>query len=246
MNPVVSDEMLHAFVDGELDVAETEALMARMRDDAELSQRVCALRSLQGMVRLAYLEPPAAAGRANRVARAVPRRQRVRRCAVGCAALFAGLGAGWVLRGLDAPTLAAPAALLSGGYQAVSLAREADPARVILHLDSAVPDSMEAVLDEAERLLDGAERQGRAMQLEVVANSRGIDLLRVGVSPHAARMARMKQRHVNLQWVACGQSIARFVAEGQQVELLPATRTAPTAIGEIVTRLQEGWTYVRV
>jgi len=27
---------------------------------------------------------------------------------------------------------------------------------------------------------------------------------------------------------------------------LPITRAAPTAIGEIVTRLQQGWTYVRV
>jgi RNA polymerase sigma-70 factor, ECF subfamily len=59
MNPaVVSDEIVHAFVDGELDVDESEKLMARMRDEAELAQRVCALRSLQNMVRLAYAEPP--------------------------------------------------------------------------------------------------------------------------------------------------------------------------------------------
>jgi len=102
------------------------------------------------------------------------------------------------------------------------------------------------VLDQAENLLDQAEREGRTMQLEVIANSRGIQLMRAGHSPYAARMARMKQRHVNLHWVACGQSIARLASEGQPVELLPATRTAPTAIGEIVTRLQQGWTYVRV
>jgi hypothetical protein len=59
-------------------------------------------------------------------------------------------------------------------------------------------------------------------------------------------MARMKQRYANLNWIACGQSIARFVSDGEKVVLLPATQTAPTAIGEIVTRLQQGWTYVRV
>ena len=64
MNPVVSDETLHAFVDGELDVAESETLIARMRDDKELAQRVCALRSLQSMVRLAYAEPPRCHGQA--------------------------------------------------------------------------------------------------------------------------------------------------------------------------------------
>ena len=97
-----------------------------------------------------------------------------------------------------------------------------------------------------ERLLDEVEQQGQAMQLEVIANSRGINLLRAGVSPHAARMVRMKQRYANLYWVACGQSIARFVNDGEKVALLPITRTAPTAIGEIVTWLQQGWIYVRV
>jgi intracellular sulfur oxidation DsrE/DsrF family protein len=242
MNPVVSDETLHAFVDGELDVSESEKLIANMREDKELAQRVCAVRSLQSMVRLAYAEPPAAAGGPH----AAHRRQLMQRCALGCLLLVAGLSGGWALRGMEPRAVATMPAAISGGYQAVSLAREADPNHVILHLDSAAPEKMRAVLDQAELLLDEAERQGRAMQLEIIANSRGVDLLRAGVSPHAARMAHMKQRYANLQWVACGQSLARFTSEGQKVELLPATRTAPTAIGEIVSRLQQGWTYVRV
>ena len=242
MNPVVSDENLHAFVDGELDVFESEKLIANMREDKELAQRVCAVRSLQSMVRLAYAEPPAAAG----IPRVAHRRQLMQRCALGCLLLVAGLSGGWALRGTEPRAVATMPAAIPGNYQAVSLAREADPNRIILHLDSAAPKKMRAVLDQAELLLDEAERQGRAMQLEIIANSRGIDLLRAGVSPHAARMARMQQRYANLQWVACGQSLARFTSEGQKVELLPATRTAPTAIGEIVTRLQQGWTYVRV
>jgi hypothetical protein len=242
MNPV-TNETLHAFVDGELDVAESELLIARMREDAELTQRVCALRSLKSMVRLAYAEPPVAAGRAPCAA---PRRQLMQRCAFGCLLLFAGLSGGWALRGLGSQAVATVPVAFSGGFQTVSLAREADPNRVMLHLDSAAPEKMRAVLDKAEHLLDEAERQGRAMQLEVIANSRGIQLLRAGHSPHAERMARMKQRHANLHWVACGQSIARLRTDGEKVTLLPAIQTAPTAISEIVTRLQQGWTYVRV
>jgi len=243
MTPVVSDETLHAFVDGELDVAESETLIARIRDDKELAQRVCALRTLQSMVRLAYAEPPVAAGRELRPA---PRRQFVQRCAYGCLVLVAGLSGGWALRGLEPQAVASVPVAAQSGFQTVSLTQAADPNRVMLHLDSAAPDKMLAVLDQAERLLDEAERQGRAMQLEIIANSRGIDLLRAGVSPHAARMARMTQRHANLSWVACSQSIARFTNDGEKVVLLPATQTAPTAIGEIITRLQQGWTYVRV
>jgi len=243
MNTEVSDEILHAFIDGELDVAESEKLMARMQDDKALAQRVCALRSLRSMVRLAYAEPPVVEGRRP----VVPRRQLMQRCAFGCLVLLAGLSGGWALRGFEMQAVAAlPAAAPHNGYQTVSLAREADPNRVMLHIDSAAPAKMQAVLDRADQLLDEADRQGRAMQLEVIANSHGLELLRAGHSPYAERIARMRQRHANLQWVACGQTVARFTSEGQKVELLPATRTAPTAIGEIISRLQQGWTYVRV
>ena len=247
MKPFVSDETLNAFVDGEFDVAESESLIARMRDDPDLAQRVGTLRSLQSMVRLAYAEPPVSRGWG--VAPAVPRRQFMQRCAFGCLILLAGLSGGWGLRSLESQAVAvtpATPALDKSGYQTVSLAREADPNRVLLHLDSAAPDKMLAALDQADRLLDEAEQQGRVMQIEIVANSHGIKLMRAGISPHAARMARMQQRHTNLQWVACSQTIARLKGEGQNMELLPAARIAPTAIGEIVTRLQQGWTYVRV
>jgi len=243
MNSCVSDETLHAFVDGELDVTESEALIAHMREDPDLAQRVCNLRSLQSMVRLAYVDPPVADGRKSP---STTRRKLLQRCAFGGLILMLGLGGGWALHGAESQPLAFLPATGTSGYQMISLEHEADPNRVMLHLDSAAPDKMLAVLDQAERLLNEAEKQGRVMQLEVVANSRGLDLLRAGVSPYAERMAQLKRRHANLQWVACGQSVARFQGEGQQVVLLPATRTAPTAIIEIVTRLQQGWTYVRV
>lgn len=243
MMTVVSDETLQAFVDGQLDVADSEALMARLQADPALAQRVCSLRSLQSMVRLAYAEPPQAVRRPRDTAR----RPFVQRCAIGCLILLVGLIAGWGLRGGMEPGLPAGTALAAlDGYQTVSLVQQPDPGRIMLHLDSDDPARMAAVLGRAEALLDEAERQGRPIQLEIVANSHGINLMRAGVSPHADRIARMTQRHANLHFIACSQTIARITAQGQKVELLPVARAAPTAVGEIVTRLQQGWTYVKV
>lgn len=243
MNTDVSDETLHAFIDGQLDVADSEVLIARLRADQVLSQRVCGLRSLQSMVRLAYAEPPQVADALH----SSHSRPLIRRCAVGCLVLLAGLIAGWGLRGgVESEAIArAPLAALDG-YQPVSLAYRPDPSRIVLHLDSDDHSRMAAVLDRAEALLDEADRQGRMIELEVVANSHGINLMRAGVSPYAGRIARMTQRHANLHLVACSQTIARYTSEGQKVELLPVARAAPTAIGAIVSRLQQGWTYVKV
>jgi intracellular sulfur oxidation DsrE/DsrF family protein len=241
MNRSISDETLHAFVDGELDVAESERLVAQLREDEALAQRVCNLRRLKDMVRLAYAEPPDTSAAGN--GRGASGLRRVaQRWAYACSILAVGLGLGWSLRGLDAVSPPGSPA----GPEAVTLAVKADPGKVLLHLDNASPARMLEVLDRAEKYLNEAEAGGRAMQLEVIANSRGLDLLRVGYSPYSERIARMRQRHANLQFVACSQSVARFIADGEEVVLLPAARTAPTAIGEIVTRLQQGWTYVRV
>lgn len=249
MKDFVSDESLNAFIDGEFDVAESEALMARMRDDADLAQRVGTLRSLQSMVRVAYAEPPRVRNWRDAT---TPQKQFVQRCAFGCLILIAGLSGGWLLHSLESqragasPTFSTSPALSRNSFATVSLQREADPDKVMLHIDSAEPAKMRTVLDQAEIFLDQAEKQGRVIQLEVIANSHGLNLLRENISPYADRIARMKERHANLQFVACGQSVARFKGEGQRVELLPAAQTAPTAISEIITRLQQGWTYVRV
>jgi intracellular sulfur oxidation DsrE/DsrF family protein len=232
MTGEIPDEILHAFVDGELAADESERLIARVRDDASLAARVCELRNLRSMVRTAYAEPPLPARRVDRSSRTWRAG-----LAAAVAVLAIGVAAGWMLRGLD------------GAPDALHLARIVAPAgqgKVLLHLDSAEPERMQTALDAAERLLDEAERQGRATQVEIVANSQGIGLLRAGVSPHAARIAQLHARHVNLQFVACGQTIARLAGEGDRVVLLPAVRTAPTAVGEIVDRLQQGWTYVRI
>lgn len=241
MSASVSDETLQAFVDGELDARESERLMAQMRAEPTLAQRVCDLRELKSIVRLAYAEPPRVGLRLGQD-RSATRRRLMQRCAYACLFVTLGLGAGWTARGISG----AESEPAWEGREVVSLAVKPDPGRVLLHIDSGLPEKMLEVLDRAERYLDQAEAQGRALQLEVVANSRGLNLLRAGYSPYAERIAQMRQRHANLQFIACSQSVARFAAEGEDVVLLPAAHTAPTAIGQIVDRLQQGWTYVRI
>lgn len=241
MNPSVSDETLQAFVDGELDAPESAKLIAQMRDEPTLAQRVCELRELKSMVRVAYARPPQGSGRVGQAPRA-ERSRLMQRCAYACLFLTLGLGAGWAARGIGGTVQDAG----WDGREVVSLAARPDPGKVLLHIDSGMPEKMLDVLDQAERYLDRAEAEGRAMHLEVVANSRGLNLLRAGYSPYAERIAQMRQRHANLHFIACSQSVARFASEGEEVVLLPAARTAPTAIGQIVGRLQQGWTYVRM
>jgi intracellular sulfur oxidation DsrE/DsrF family protein len=239
MTEPVSREIINAYVDGELDAEEREHLESRMAEDGALRAEVCAQRTLKEQVKFAYSDPPH--GRA-----ATPVRQSGRGWHQALAAgllLAVGLGGGWLAHDRFAP----PASFdrlagLPAGYQPVALSGQVDVRHVVLHLDSGDPARTAATLNLAERLA----RTDRAARVELVANSFGIDLLRQDRSPELAHVEELARRYPNLLLVACGQTLARLLREGQPVHLVPEAKVASSAINEIMARLRQGWVYVKM
>jgi uncharacterized protein len=240
MKETLTPEYLNAFVDGELAADERTRVMALLESDPEFKMRACELRTLKEMVKGAYAEAPAAPARpvSNRFQSSLKQ-------ALAAGLLLAlGLGGGWLARdrmgmepGYDR------LASLPAGYQAFTYAGQADASKVILHLDSGAPERLAAVLNLADKFL--AEK-GPVGRVEIVVNSFGLDLLRSDVTPLAGRIEDMARKHANLSFVACGQTVARLKRDGVKVELLPAAHTASSVISEIVTRMEQGWVYVKV
>lgn len=225
MKHEISDEQLNAFVDDELDVADRERILAAVAIDGELAQRACALRLVKEQVRHAYAEPPAA-----------PSRQRPARPwrAMAVALMLAAAGlAGWIARD-------------QAGAGADAVARKPDSGHVLLHLATWDGERAQVALDDAEGLLRTARESGQPLAVELVVNAGGLDLLRSGVSPYADRIARLRAEHANFAIIACGQTVERLREKGIEVRLLPGTRVASSALDQIVTRMGQGWSYVRI
>lgn len=237
----ISDEMLYALIDGELEQNEAEQLYARIGADETLANRMCVLRSMKDMVRLAYNASFQAPG----ILEEPVKNRRYWESSIAAALLLTlGLGAGWTLHSTQ-----------SGGSHAESLLEnkpvnlagtEADPSKILLHIDSASPQKFSAVLDRAESILNEARQRNGKLQVEVLANSNGLNLLRVGHSPYADRIAQLTRTHDNLRFVVCAQTVARFTREEGKIVLLPEAEIAHSAIGEVVDRLQKGWTYTKI
>ncbi len=226
----LSEETLNAFVDGQLDAAERARVYAALRADPRLAERACELRELKELVQEAHARPP----RPYRPPARGPRWWQM--AAAALALVFVGAGAGWMghrLAAGDGASLAVRAAARTGD-------------RIILHISSGDAGSLRAALDETERLLARAHAEGRPLRIEVVANGKGLDLLRADVSPYAERIRRLTERYDNVVFLACERAIARLRERGVEVRLLPEARTAPSALEQIVTRLQQGWVYIKV
>jgi hypothetical protein len=230
-----SEERLHAMVDGELSSAEAAELLERMAADRALREQVSQIRLAKELVRHAYagVDVPGETPR--------PQAGLRRGLVVAGLALFsAGLSFGWWARDGAAGAGSRP---ISSPAVAQGMALEG---HVVLHLSEAGPGRALAVLERAEGLIEATRGSGKHAAVEIVANGPGLDLLRATTSPHATRIEALRARHPALTLVACGQTLQKLRESGADVRLLPGTQTASSALDQIVTRLQQGWAYVRI
>ena len=231
----ISAEMRNAFVDGQLDTADWECVAARIEEDAELREDVDALRAVKDMVRHAYADPPVG----SRHSPGRPHRGWRWLAAAGVVFATVGwLGHAWWS---SVPELDPASAYMLRG-QAVAFDRD----HVLVHVSDGNRETLGRALDEVEDLLRSARKEGRRLEIEVVANRGGLDLLKVNNSRFAARVMALHAEYGNLRFIACGQTLRRLDADGHPVKLLPGTEVAPSALDQVVKRLQAGWVYVRV
>lgn len=233
-----SQEYLNAFVDGELAAGEREEAMARLEDDPAFKGAVCELRVMKELVRGAYADMPA--GRRALAFRCPPA---WRQAMVAGLFLALGLGGGWFAHGVPEPERVDRLAGLPSGYMPIALSNRVDANKIILHLDSSDPARIDAALKMAGDLLD---QHGAQARVEIVVNNHGLDLLRQDISPYRGRVASLSRHYANLAFLACGQTLARLKQEGTDVELVPEAGVATSAINEILSRMSQGWVYVKV
>jgi intracellular sulfur oxidation DsrE/DsrF family protein len=228
----VSDELLNAFVDDELDAAEKARLLNRMAESPGLRERICQLWQIKEQVRGAYpLQGAPTKGRKNLASPL----GRYSQALAASLVLAVGAALGWIAHDEQ------------GGRAGLHLTeRQVAEGKVILHLASSDPDRLKATLDEAEALSQEHDKSGRPVRVEVLANGGGINLLRASVSPYAERVESLAKQHSNLSFLACNTAIERLRENGADVRLLPHVAIAPSALDQIMMRLQQGWTYVQV
>jgi intracellular sulfur oxidation DsrE/DsrF family protein len=237
-----TDARLNALIDGELAPAEAVALLEQLRAEPALLERWSQLRLTKELVRHACRDAASAPRppRPSSEARVGGGRQ-VRRALVALSLLGGAAAAGWLLR---RPSEREHDRL--AGAPAVPSGAGAPTHRIVLHLSSNAIGQEAATLERAEGLIQAARDAGSDIAVEIVANGSGLDLLRVAASRHAQRIAALQASYPTLSLVACGQTVQRLRETGADVQLIPGTVVASSALDQIVQRLQQGWVYVRV
>jgi intracellular sulfur oxidation DsrE/DsrF family protein len=233
----VSDEQLNALIDNELDADERNRILTAVAKDSKLQLRYNELRRIRDMVVSAYRDVPQP--QSNKV-KTVSLSNRYYVGFASAAMLLVGLVSGWFISKYTIHSSA-----LNFRYVEQLDVHKIDKEKVLLQIDTNVDNRVQAALQSAQELLDNSRSNHTKLKLEIVANAKGLSVLRKG-SPYANKIASLAKNYHNVKFLACG--VAKQNAalkEGKPIELLPEAQDIPAALDQILHRLQEGWTYLR-
>ncbi len=224
-----SEEQINAFVDGELDPEEKSRLYNEAARSPDLDQRLSRQSKVKDLLKHAYENVPK------------PVRWHTARLSRGrffgrsiAAAVFLVVG---LCMGLLADNYFAPgrAAITGSLVEPVATANN-----YLLHLTSGEPEQMQAALRHAEELLQESDQH----RVEIIANEKGLDLLRRADNPLTRDIAALQGKGV--VFYACSRTIQRLEDGGERVELVPYVNANFTALDRVVSRMQEGWKYDKI
>ena len=226
-----SDDILNAFVDGELETEDAIEVLKASEDDDEVRTRLCELRYLKEMVAHAYSDVP----RPHAPVEASRHRLsggplRAATAAAMVAVLAVGIGIGWEVFSLQE-------------------AKEAHgaPSSIVLHVTTNDAQRIEDALTKLDKFVASQRVEGsqQKVAVEIVANGFGLDLIRAAQTPYEDRVKSLaRDEYVTL--LACRLAVQRLRDRGVDVELIPEAEFARSALDRIIDRLREGWVYVKV
>jgi intracellular sulfur oxidation DsrE/DsrF family protein len=218
--PVLSEDELNAFVDGQLSAADRARVLEAIDRDEALQKRVAEIQQTRSLLRHAYERPPLR----QRVTPATPSwgKQML------AAALLVSIGAvtgGVVQR-------------LAGGRLAPAVQTVGTPKGVVIQVSKNDPAEWEMALTNARNVRKAYGDQ--PMEVEIVAYGPGLKMLRSD-SPVAARLEQARQEGVKL--LACGNTMRATHTTREDLNWL--VDVVPAGIVEIMQKQSEGFAYVR-
>lgn len=233
-----SDEQLNAFVDGQLDNNTLARILDAMQDDRELTERINHLQQTKDMIQLAYAELPLA------TLRQPSKNNGPGWLTTGIAASFLfvlSVSAGWYGHTRFTTPGTAPSFASLAQFNSDKDTNE----HILLHISSKDEQKIQSVLDTTEKLLKQRKDRRQPLELEVVANSEGIAMLREG-SPYQQRIHSIVAENTNVAFYACGHAMENArLKEGKEVQLIPEANKVGAALEQILKRLKLGWAYIR-
>ena len=231
-----SEDMVNAYADGELQGSEKTEFEMALNNDPDLQAALDEIMKLKSVLRNSYknIKEPAQLQRPITNYRV---------------ASYVGLfllvfSSGWISGDfVHAPhAVSTPVGMATQAVSNDSAALN----KYILHIGTHDNVKFKRALDEAEALLVKSQNTNSLIELEVIANAGGLNLFRDNATPYSKRVKHLIEAYPNIRFIACSNAIERLREKGIEPNLINAVHQGPTALDQVVMRMNEGWSYIKI
>ena len=239
----ITEDKLNLFIDEQLDSDEMNEIHEALLDNKELREQVCQLKAVRELVGYAYSEVPPSGSEI--------RQQRksgslFAKAIAASVTLVVGVLLGWSTYEYSPNAIQAISAENTFQYIANHVKVEHGKRKIILHIDSSDLQVVNAALNEADQLLATYRKANTPMELDIITNKAGINILRPGMSPYITRIKQLIDNNDEVAIYACNRSIAKALKkEGVEIVLMPGVTKDKSARQLIPERLEKGWVYIK-
>ena len=239
----ITEDKLNLFIDHQLDSDEMNEIREALLEDKELSEQVCQLKAVRELVGYAYSEVPASHFENSHQKRSV---SMLGRAVAASLLLVVGVVLGWSTYQYSPNAIQAISAENTFQYVANHVKVDHGKRKIVLHIDSSDLQVVNAALNEADQLLATYHKANAPMELDIITNKTGINILRPGMSPYITRIKQLIDNNDEVAVYACNRSIAKALKkEGVEIVLMPGVTKDKSARELIPQRLEKGWVYIK-
>ncbi len=227
------ERVLHAYVDDELDPLAKSRLLVKMENDESLRARACELQRTKEWVKCSF-EGETAPTRTMPGIRWRLRQTSPFGIAASLLIVLLAFSAGWASHSVKNGTTPVLAMDTVNG----------EAPRVILHLSDSDEAHFSEVLERTRQILHRYENTG--VQIEVVANSGGLDFMRTASSRHIEHIKDLISRYDNVRFIACSRGLNKLRERGLDATIIEGIDAHEPAADHLIERLTQGWTYIQI
>jgi intracellular sulfur oxidation DsrE/DsrF family protein len=242
--PTITDHEINGFIDNELDSVERAQVLKDGCQSTEVNSQIADYRRIKDLVKNAYTNVPLPRSKMRQTNRLLESKKSWMSApnilflpAMGLSLLLIiGVIAGThVMLNQNTSNVNSPQLFADTNRQAAG-----NPIRYMLHLSSNEYNKMDLVLTRAESLL-ALNPENSALIIEVIANSKGIDLMREDTSPFKARISGLAAKGVLFE--ACSQTMEQLHKQKITPKLISEANMSMTAMQRVANGVKNGGTY---
>ena len=247
-----SDEILNAYVDGELAPEDSARISEAIKIDDILRRRVADIENISELVRAAFSEisPPVRQSKSH--ARRYPA---IYLWPAAAAIAFFGLTGllGWHMYDHHMGNSTIEALLVADNKLKQVPANQIDIAqdavKVMFHIGRDDAKLFDNVLSETDRLLSNYSDSDKPLVIRVIASHGGLSLFKINLTENARRVRQIKSKHdARVEFVGCGETYGQWQIKKTEIEteLLPEMLMVDSGIFELLRRQRQGWTLLSI